>query len=260
MIANQATDYANPDRFTGPTGLDRTHQISFGAHFDLQKSLQLSLVTRLLSPLPATLRFQQTSGGAEVLVTDWNGDGSTGDIVNGSTVGSYMRNIKPGGLQNFISKYNATVASGANPQTPAGQQLITAGVFSLQDLEQIGGVQQPLAAAVPDPAGLGWFKTVDIRLGWVHRFGDRIEIVPSVGLFNAFNFANFDLPGNTQNGVLNFGASSSSAWATGLQPQNTVGGTSVNGVTGRSNRASLFSGMSSTGSPRSVQWGIRISF
>lgn len=260
FAGNLATDYASPDRFTGPTALDRTHQFSVGAHFDLEKSFQLSFVAHLLSPLPETLRFQQTSGGAEVLVTDWNGDGSTGDIVTGSNVGSYMRSIKPGGLQGFISSYNSSVAGGANPQTPAGQQLITAGVFSLQDLEQLGGVQQPLAAVVPDPAALSWFKTFNIRLGWTHRFGERIEIVPSVALFNALNFANFDLPGSTQSGILNFGAASLSPWATALQPQNTIGGTATSGVAGRLNRASLQSGMSAQGTPRSVEWGLKISF
>ncbi len=259
-LAHPATDYANPDRFTGPSALDRTHQFSIGAHFDLQKSLQVSFISHLLSPLPATLRFQQTSGAAEVLVTDWNGDGTTGDIIPGSNVGSYMRSIKASGLQSFINTYNSNTAGGTNPQTPAGQQLITAGVFSLQDLEQLGGVMQPLAAAVPDPAGMGWLKTFDIRLGWEHRLGERVTIVPSIALFNALNFANFDLPGNTQNGVLNFGAGSLSPWATALQPQNTVGGTSVSGVTGRSNRASLQSGMSAAGAPRSVEWGLKISF
>jgi len=259
-LAHQATDYANPDRFTGPSALDRTHQFSIGAHFDLQKSLKVSFISRLLSPLPATLRFQQTTGAAEVLVTDWNGDGTTGDIIPGSNVGSYMRSIKASGLQSFINTYNSNTAGSANPQTPAGQQLITAGVFSLQDLEQMGGVMQPLAAAVPDPAGMSWLKTLDIRLGWEHKLGDRVTIVPSVALFNALNFANFDSPGNTQNGVLNFGAGSLSPWATALQPQNTVGGTSVSGVTGRSNRASLQSGMSAAGAPRSLEWGLKISF
>jgi hypothetical protein len=257
-LANQATDYANPDRFTGPSALDRTHQFSIGAHFDLQKSLQVSFISHLFSPLPGTLRFQQSSGAAEVLVTDWNGDGTTGDIIPGSNVGSYMRNIKASGLQSFINTYNSNTAGGA--QTPAGQQLITSGVFSLQELQQIGGVMQPLAAAVPDPAGMGWLKTFDIRVGWEHKLGERFTIVPSIALFNALNFANFDLPGNTQNGVLNFGAGSLSPWATALQPQNTIGGTSVAGVTGRSNRASLQSGMSAAGAPRSVEWGLKILF
>jgi hypothetical protein len=255
-----ATDYANPDRFTGPDALDRTHQVSIAAHFDLRRSFQLSFVSHFLSPLPETLTFQQNSGGAEVLITDWNGDGTTGDIIPGSNVGSYMRGTNASGLASFINGYNSNTAGSANPQTPAGQQLITAGVFSLQDLEQLGGVLQPLAGPVTDVAGLGWVKTFDLRLGWQHRFGDRFTITPSIAFFNAFNFANFDLPGNTQSGALNFGAGSLSPWATALQPQITVGGTSPAGVFGRTNRASLQSGMNATGAPRSVEWGLKISF
>lgn len=255
-----ATDYANPDRFTGPGALDRTHQISIAGHFDLQRSFQLSFISHLFSPLPQTLRFQQSSGGAEVLVTDVNGDGSTGDLIPGTSVGSYMRGIKATGLSSFISSYNSIMAGGANPATPAGTQLTTAGVFSLQELEQMGGVMQPLAATVPDVAGLGWLKTLDLRLGWQHKFGDRFAIMPSVALFNILNFANFDLPGNTQSGVLNFGAGSLSPWATTLQPQNTVGGTQSGGISARSNRASLQSGMSAAGAPRAAEWGLKISF
>lgn len=255
-----ATDYANPDRFTGPGALDRTHQISIAGHFDLQRSFQLSFISHLFSPLPQTLRFQQSSGGAEVLVTDVNGDGSTGDLIPGTSIGSYMRSIKASGLSTLVSSYNSEVAGSATPVTPAGQQLTTSGVFSLQELEQMGGVLQPLAATVPDVAGLGWLKTFDLRLGWQHKFGDRFTITPSLALFNVFNFANFDLPGNTQSGVLNFGAGSLSPWATTLQPQNTVGGTSPAGISARSNRASLQSGMSAAGAPRSAEWGLKISF
>lgn len=260
-LAPMATDYANPDRFTGPGAFDRTHQISVAAHFDLEKSFQLSFISHLLSPLPQTLRLQQNSGGAEVLVTDWNGDGSVGDIVPGTNVGTYMRNyFSASYLQTFITNYNTNVAGRANPQTPAGQQLITAGVFSLPELEEMGGVQQPLAATVADPSGLGWLKTLDIRLGWQHKFGERFTVTPNVALFNALNFANFDLAGNTQSGVLNFGAGSLSRWSTVLQPQGTVGGTSPAGITARTNRASLQSGMNAAGAPRSAVWGLKISF
>lgn len=252
-----ATDYANPDRFTGPSAFDRTHQISVAAHFDLQRSFQLSFISHILSPLPQTLRFQQSAGGAEVLVTDWNGDGTTGDVIPGSSIGAYMRSIKATNLQSFISTYNSTAAGGS---TPAGQQLTTAGVFTSQELAEMGAVMQPLAAPVGDVAGLGWLKTFDLRLGWQHKLGDRFTITPSVALFNVLNFANFDLPGNEQNGVLNFGTGSVSPWATVLQPQNTVGGSSSSSIFARSNRASLQSGMSAAGAPRSVEWGLKISF
>jgi hypothetical protein len=261
-IINQATDFNNPDRFTGPTALDRTHQLSVGALFDLEHSLRLSLVGHIASPLPVTLTFPENSGGAEVLVTDVTGDGTTGDIIPGSNVGSYMRRTKPTGLANFIQSYNTSFPGGPNPTTPAGATLINGGVFSFQELKQIGGVQQPLAAPITDVAGLGWLKTFDVRVSWEHTYHDRISFEPSVSFFNLLNFANFDLPGNTQNGVLNFGAGSLSPLATAFQPQNTVGGSSANisNPFARNNRASLQSGMNAQGAPRAIEWGLKISF
>jgi len=259
FVSMQADDFANPTRFTGPDSLDRTHQFSLGALFDLRHSFQVGLLSHLASPLPVTLRFQQAAAGAEVLVTDWNGDGSTGDIIPGSSVGSYMRSFKASGLQHFIANHNATFPTSTTPQTPAGNALVNAGVFSVQELQSMGGVLQPLAASVPNVAGLGWFKTFDVRLGWEHHLGDRVTIVPSVALYNAFNFANFDMPGYTQNGVLNFGAGSLSPAASSLQPQNSVGGNSSL-AGGRTNRTSLQPNMNASGAPRSVQWGLKVSF
>jgi hypothetical protein len=261
-FVSQATDYNNPTAFTGPTALDRTHQIAFGAYFEMRRSFRLSFMGQFDSPLPVTLTFPQISGGAEVLVTDVTGDGTTGDIIPGSNVGSYMRKINPGSLGSLIQNYNNTLAGGSNPATPAGNMLVNAGIFSLQDLEQMGGVEQALAAAVSNPVGLSWLKTLDVRLSWQHKLQDRITFEPSIGFFNVFNFANFDLPGNTQNGVLNFGAGSLSPSATALQPQNTVGGTSavLTSPAGRSNRTSLQSGMNAQGAPRSLEWGLKISF
>ena len=261
-FVNLATDYGNPDRFTGPNALDRTHQVSVAALFDLEHSLRLSFLGHFDSPLPVTLTFPQSSGGAEVLVTDVNGDGSTGDIIPGSNVGSYMRSIKPSGLARFIQNYNTSIGGASNSATPAGTMLVNGGIFSMQELQEMGGVQQPLAAPVLDVAGLGWLKTFDVKVSWERTYRDRITFEPSVGLFNIFNFANFDLPGNTQNGVLNFGSGSLSAFLTTRQPQNTVGGTSPNlsGSFGRTNRASLQSGVNAQGAPRAIEWGLKISF
>jgi hypothetical protein len=256
---NLATDYGVPDRFTGNTGLDRTHQFSFGALFYLQRSLQLSFTGHFDSPLPVTLRLPQNSDGAEVLITDVTGDGSTGDIVPGSNIGSYARGIKPTGLAGFIQNYNSTVAGNV---TPAGAMLVNGGIFSLAELQALGAVQQSLAATVQDIAAPGWLKTFDVKLGWEHTYRDRITFQPSISFFNVFNFANFDLPGNTQNGVLNFGPGSLSPFATTTQPDNTVGGTSPNTQQnfGRSNRVGLGSGFNSQGAPRAVEWGLKISF
>jgi len=254
-----ATDYANPTRFTGPSALDRTHQVSVAAFFDLTHSLQLGFLSRFASPLPVTLRFQQNAGGAEVLRSDRNGDGSTGDIIPGSNVGSFMRSIGASGLQRFISTYNLNSATSATPQTPAGNALISAGVFSLQELQLMGGTLEPLAVATQNIAGLGWYKTFDVRIGWEHPLGERIRIAPSVSLYNLFNFANFDLPGYTQSGFLSYGAGSVALGATAVQPQNTVGG-NASGANGRTNRATLGPNMSASGAPRSVELGVKVSF
>jgi hypothetical protein len=259
---SQATDFDNPDRFTGPAAVDRTHQIAMGGYFELQRSLRLGITGHFASPLPVTLAFPQNSGGAEVLVTDWTGDGTTGDIIPGTNVGSYMRSIKPKSLAALIQRYNTNNAGSSNPATPAGNMLVNGGVFSLAQLEQIGGILQPLAAPVLDVAGLGWLKTFDLKLGWQHKFGDRVTFEPSLSLFNLFNLANFDLPGNTQGGILSFGAGSLSPSAAAQQPQGTVGGTSADlkSVSGRTNRGSLQSGLNGQGAPRSVEWGLKISF
>ncbi|HEX7894166.1 MAG TPA: hypothetical protein VF447_08250, partial [Terriglobales bacterium] len=253
-----ATDYNTVDKFTGPGAFDRTQQFAVSAFFDLSKSFQLSFLGHFASPLPLTLTFPQVAGGAEVLVTDANGDGTTGDIIPGSNVGSYMRNFSASGLQRFIANYNATFPTSSTPVTPSGGTLVNGGVFSVQDLQSIGGVFQPLASSVQDVTGLSWLKTLDVRLAWEHRLGERVVITPSISAYNLLNFANFDIPGNTQNGVLNFGTGSLSPWATLVQPQNTAGGVTPN-PSSRINRATL-SGMNAAGAPRAIEWGLKVSF
>ena len=255
-----ASDYFSPDHFTGPSDLDRKNQFAVGGYFDLPRAFSLGLLGHFASPLPVTLRLQQDAGSTEILVSDWTGDGSTGDIVEGSNVGSYMRSIKPSGLSQFITNYNTNLAG---TLTPAGSTLQTAGVFSPGDLQLMGAMLQPLAQVVQNPVGLSWLKTFDLRLTWQHTFLDRVTIEPSIGAFNLFNFANFDLPGYTQSGLLNYGAGSKSVPATALQPQGTVGGASANAndpTSGRINRGSLQSGMGAAGSPRAIEWGLKIKF
>jgi len=267
-LATLASDYSNPTFFTGPSVLDRYNQFAVGGYFDVRHSFRVGVLGHFASPLPVTLRYQQNAGAAEVLVTDWTGDGSTGDIVEGSNVGSYMRSIKPSGLASFITNYNTNVAG---TLTPAGAALVSAGVFcgpanatcAVNELQELGATLQPLASPVQSPVGLSWLKTFDVRLSWEHTFFDRIAVEPSVGVFNIFNIANFDLPGNTQNGLLNFGLGSISQPATAVQPEGTVGGVTSdasNLITSRINRATLGSGTIATGAPRAIEWGLKISF
>jgi len=45
-------------------------------------------------------------------------------------------------------------------------------------------------------------KTVDMRLSWPFRIGERVRLEPNVAAFNVLNFANFGGAGRQLNGVL----------------------------------------------------------
>ena len=50
-----ATDFDNPNKFFGPNGLDRTHQLTVGTVMDLPGALRFSTLTHWATALPATL-------------------------------------------------------------------------------------------------------------------------------------------------------------------------------------------------------------
>ncbi len=259
-FVNQSLDYNNPDRFTGPNALDRTHQFSFGGFFDLPAFFRLGLIGHFDSPLAQNIVLPQSSGGgADVLVTDWTGDGTIGDPVPGTQLGDFNRKVSAGGLNSLISHYNATYAG---QPTPAGSALIGAGIFSLSDLQSIGGVMQPLAPTISNPVGLSWLKTFDVNIGWNYKIKEHLTIEPTIGIFNIFNFANFDLPSNEQGAFLSFASSSVLGIGTPTQTQGTIGGTNADKTSPnyRTNRASLQSGTNGLGAPRAIEWGLKLSF
>src|SRR5581483_997761 len=91
---NLATNNDNPLQFTGPNGLDRRHQISFGGTFDLPFFTRISLVGHFYSPLSQSLFLPQLTSGGEIYATDWLGTGigsnSSGEPVPGTQVGQFM--------------------------------------------------------------------------------------------------------------------------------------------------------------------------
>jgi hypothetical protein len=175
----------------------------------------------------------------------------------GTVNGSFMRDIQPGQLANFLSNYNSTVAGTA---TPAGQTLIDNGLFTLGQLQALGGVAKQITLGTDengDPipanqvAGNGWLRVIDLKLAFPIKITERVRLEPSITAFNAFNFANLDVsPNNRLGSVLDQSAGS-------------VNGTSrifaVNG--GRnSERASQTSSLFGAGAPRQLEFGLRIVF
>lgn len=252
-FVNTAVDNNNPTLDLGPNGLDRTHQISFGGTFDFPGYIRFGIVSHVYSPLAVTMTLPAggPAGSGGIFVSDVTGDGSGdgsgvysgGDIVPGSQIGSFGRDIKSGDLASFIANYNATQAG--NP-TPAGQVLIQNGLFSLSQLQALGGVLPTLDAPPAGNVGLGWLKTFDLKLSYPRKIGETFTIEPGISVFNAFNNANFDLPGNTVSGFLNSPGS--------------VNETTASGASARTTRVTPGSGVFDLGAPRVIEFGLKLSF
>src|SRR3984957_2090810 len=146
-FVNNAVDFNNALRFFGPSGLDRTHQVSVGAVMDLPGATRFALTTHWDTAAPLTLTLPQSGNPGEIFLTDVTGDGTVGDPVPGSNTGSFGRSIKASQLNNFINSYNST---NAGKLTPAGQALVSANLFTAAQLTSLGAVTPTLANA---PAG-----------------------------------------------------------------------------------------------------------
>ena len=156
-----------------------------------------------------------------------------------------MRSISVGDLPNVVNNYNNTVAN--NP-TPAGSVLINNGLFTLAQLQALGGVAPALSPVVPGEVGLTWLKTFDMSLTWVGKFNVKerqLTLEPSASFYNLFNFANFNIPGNVLSGILTGGAGS-------LNGTNYAGANSV--------RVGVGTGVFSLGAPRTIEFGLKLSF
>ena len=270
---NPAVDNRHPLAFSGPSALDRTHQISFGGYADLPAHFRLGMIFHFDSPLASALAVPVTGiGPGEIFRTDFTGDGTTGDLIPGTKWGSFMRGVNPGNLGSVVGNYNNTVADNL---TPAGQLLVSNNLFTPQQLgagnplcvSNPNGVSAGAACAVaplityddpttgaaipgvlPGEVGLTWLRTVDMSLGWnepIH-IGDReIDVLPSVSCYNIFNFANFNIPGDVLSGILTGGAGS-------LNGTNYSGADSV--------RIGVGTGVFSLGAPRTLEFGLKVTF
>jgi len=238
-----ALDNANPNRYFGPSVLDRTHQISFGGYVDLPLELQLGIMGHFWSPLSTSLVVPITNLGlGEIFRTDFTGDGTIGDPLPGTHVGSFDRGINAASINAAITIFNNTYAG---QPTPAGQVLIQNGLFTLAQLQQLNAVAPVVPLAPPGQVNLSWLRALDLKATWSHTLRERLTVQPSVGIYNLFNFANFDLPGNMMNGLL-----------TGAVGQ--INGTTYEGH--NINRVGVGTGVYALGAPRQIEFGLRLTF
>src|SRR5215469_4054210 len=256
---NNAFDDAKPGKYIGPNGLDRTHQISFGGTMELPANFRASVIGHFYSGLPVTLTIGTTGLPGGIFQTAVNGDGqgdgalpssaqgSLGGVLPGTNLGSFGRGVNPGNLNSVIANYNNTDAG--NP-TPAGQVLISQGLLTLGQLQKLGGVMPAISPAPANEASDGWLRDMDFTLNWTYKVRERVQLQPGISFFNLMNFVNFDPPKNTLSGVLS---------AAGTTP---VVGT-ANGTPGEqpnSLRYGLGSGVFGLGSPRVLEFSLKLSF
>lgn len=267
-FVNTATDYNKPLAFTGPSALDRTHQVSVGAVMDLPFATRFALTSHWDTAAPLTLTLPQSGNPGEIFLTDVTGDGTTGDVVPGSNVGSFGRSITASNINKFITAYNSKFAG---QLTPAGQALVAANLFTQAQLQALGAVTPTLQLAPTaggGNVGVSPIFTFDAHISWeiklnklIHALPERVVLEPQIALFNVFNYQNHDPFGNELNGVLSGGVGS----VNGTTRRDQTGCDPVNNPSLCTGRTNLVTPGSSSGVnwyavPRQAEFGVRLQF
>ena len=250
-----ATDFADTSKFFGPNGLDRTHQLTVGTVMDLPLGLRFSTLTHWATALPVTLTLPSGSIFTNDIIGDDSFGGNTnarpGDPLPGTNLGSFGRSIKVGDLNKVISNFNQNVAGGL---TPAGQSLVSAGLFSQAQLTALGAVIPTIPLAPPGQVGVSPMYATDIHLSlrlhpnklW-HGLSEQFVIAPEAAIYNVFNRQNWDAPGAVIRGILD-------------GSEGSLDGTTAHGASPRTNLVSLGSGTFGYGAPRQAEFGAKITF
>jgi hypothetical protein len=260
---NFSQDNNNPGRYIGPNGLDRTHQLSFGGYMNTIKGFQVTFAAHFTSPLPSNVTLPVSGAPGGIFQTDITGDGTgdgsfgsnggAGDLLPGTNVGGFGRSFGVSGLNQKITNFNNAFVG---QPTPAGQVLISKNLFSLTQLQELGGVIGgstptssgpfgPVQLAPPGAVGQAWLKTFDFGVNWGYKIKERVELRPGITFFNVFNFANFDGAGVPFSNILD-GTPGSPNGTTNPQPN--------------ALRLGLGSGVNALGAPRVIEFTLKLIF
>lgn len=215
--------------------------------------LRMVMLTRVYTALPQTLMLPLGCGcPAEIFLTDLTGDGTGGDVLPGTNLGAFGRSVKASGINNAINKFNS---NSAGALTPAGQALVTAGLFSSSQLQELGAGVPSIPLAPTRQVGLDNFVANDLRLSYSFHMahvwrtlGEATVLEPTLDIYNVANKANFDPPGGFITAPLRGTLDGSVGSANGTTPSQ------------RLNRYGLGSGVFSQGVPRALEIGLRLSF
>ena len=193
----------DPAGTIGRASLDHKHEVSFGASAHLKYGPQIGLIGHFFSASPTSLTLDNSLTTGNIFQSDTNGDGTSGDLLPGTTFGDYMHRVKPTTLNRTITNFNQTTAG---TLTPAGNALVAAGLFTSQQLVAAGGAIQPIALS-PSAKTLSNPMTslLDANFSYpiqLSRFHEGLSLVPGVAIYNVANFANFGTTESLPSGVL----------------------------------------------------------
>lgn len=264
---NTPANNINPNAFNGPNGLDRTHQLAAGVVTELPFGTRMSFTTHWETALPQNIFFTNPGNAEDVFQYDTTGDGLTTNVpVPGSKIGSFGRDVKAGDLQKFLEKYSDKYGG---QLTPAGEALVTAGLFTADQLKSICAVMPSLnpspqcnangnasqdglqlTPVVPHEVGNDAFFTFDMRFAWdlhpIRRY-ESFTIEPQINIFNIFNRHNYNGP----NGLLS-------------QSLDSSGSSGAINDTTRADRSpqliGLGTGTFAEGAPRTIEFGFKLTF
>ena len=265
-FVNTAIDQNSPLKFFGPSALDRTHQVGVGAVMDLPAATRVALSSNWKTAAPQTLFIQNSGLPGEIFRSDVTGDGTVGDVLPGTNIGSFGRSVKTDNLTSVVQNWNNT---GAGQLTPAGQTLTTAinpntglPFFTAAQLQALGAVTPTLALPVPGHIGISPLFEFDAHVSWLIRpskiwsnVPESFTVEPIVAIFNVFNRQNFDPFGNVLSGVLQLACTPQPSC---VAPGNVTGQT-------RQTRTNLISPGAASGVnwyavPRQMEFGVKITW
>lgn len=245
--------YNNRDETSiiGYGNLDRTHIFSMGGAVTVKYGPRIGFIGHFESAPALNLTVDsQGAGAGEIFRSDLDGDGQVGDLLPGTRPGDYMRHVKPGNLNAYITNYNN---AHAGQLTPAGQMVATSGVLTTQQLIAAGAVSPLLATAATRPFANTMLRTFDTNFSYPirwKRLPEHMSLEPSVAIYNVFNFANY---GGPTGAVLTAGDLANSG---NTGPVNGDGSINASNTVRVSRRTGTFD----QGAPRATEFQLKANF